>query len=546
MQSVLGNRSWRLAFALVAGFLVVSLPVPGHSQQVQGVQTLDHLALAALIDQRLADKWGKEVQPAPTASDAEFLRRVYLDLIGRIPRVAEVRAFLSDPSPRKRELVVEDLLANPLYVSHFGTTLQNLILPNSPNQQFRVFAGNFKTWLEQQLQKDVPYDQVVREILTASVPGQVQGRPAPPVMAQQGQLSPIAFYQANEQKPENLAANTARIFLGVKLECAQCHDHPFAQWSRDQFWGLAAFFSTVQPPQRFVPGQGVQKIDIKPREIKIPETNKVVKANFLDNKEPEWRDAEDPRVTLANWVTSAKNPYFARTTVNRIWGHLFGVGLIDPIDDEPTDENPVSHPQLLEELTQQFVAHRFDLKYLIRAIVNTKAYQRTSEQTHPSQANPRMFARMSVRGLTPEQLFDSVALATGYKDNAQANGRGAFFAPNSPRGDFLLRFASQERATEKETSILQALSLMNGKFIADATSLRTSTTLAAVCDAPFLSTQQKLETLFLATLSRLPRAEELARLSEYVQRGGARNDEHAALADVFWALLNSPEFVLNH
>lgn len=523
--------------------LVMLGPVAG---ELCAQEKLDPQRLAARIDQRLEEKWDKAVTPAPRADDAEFLRRLYLDLVGRIPRVSEVREFLDDPSPDKRRRAVEELLKHPQHIAHFGTTLQNLILPPANNQQFRFFAVGFKTWLEGELQKDTPYDQMVRAIITASTnqPGGM-GRQA--FVQQQQGASPFAFIQANEQKPENLAASASRIFLGVKLECAQCHDHPFARWSRDQFWEMAAFFSTVQPNQRFVQGQGVQQVAFKPREIKIPGTDKVVKARFLDGQDPAWKEGTDPRVILADWITSPKNPYFARTTVNRVWGHLLGVGIIDPVDDEPTEENPISHPELLAELAEQFVAHNYDLKYLIRAITATRAYQRTSAQSHPSQAEARVFARMPVRGMTPEQLFDSLALAAGYRETAvQPNRFAVLPGLNNARGDFLNRFAGQERATEKQTSILQALALMNGKFVADATSLERSSTLAAVADAPFLTTPQKIETLYLAALSRLPRPAEMERLLTYVNQGGARNDPRTALADVFWVLLNSSEFVLNH
>src|SRR5262249_27583586 len=154
------------------------------------------------------------------------------------------------------------------------------------------------------------------------------------------------------------------------------------------------------------------------RTIKIPNTEKVVTARFLDGGDPPFQDGVNSRVTLADWVTSERNPYFARTGANRVWGHFFGIGLADPVDDEPTEENPISHPELLTELTRQFVAHKFDVKYLIRAITSSQAYQRTSAVTDPAQSEqPRLFARMALRGMTPEQLFDSLAQATGYRDD---------------------------------------------------------------------------------------------------------------------------------
>jgi hypothetical protein len=493
-------------------------------------------ALTARIDQLIAAHWAERgIKPAPPADDAEFLRRVSLDLTGRIPRVSEVRAFLSDRSPDRRRRLVERLLEAPAYVNHFSDVWRAVLLSEAGNQQAQFAAGSLQAWLRVQIRANVPYDQMVREILMAPTP--FGGGPAP---ANRGGLDPSAFYQANEFKPENLAASTSRIFLGVRLECAQCHDHPFASWKKTQFWEYAAFFAGIQPrrgPTGFAPGE--ERL-VSPRSIRIPNTDKVVAARFLSGQEPRWKPAVDSRVTLAQWVTSPDNPYFARTAVNRLWAHFFGVGLIDPVDEEPTDENPISHPELLAELTREFIAHKYDVPFLIRAITASRTYQLTSAVTDPSQNEPRAFAHMAVKGLTAEQLFASLAEATGYREG------GVPQAASRARADFLARFASQDRPTESRTSILQALSLMNGRFIADSTSLERSTTLAAVADAPFLDTAGRIEALYLATLSRAPRPEETGRLVAYVNSGGPRQDQRAALADVFWALLNSPEFILNH
>ncbi len=540
-----------LGLGLAWGRLAADPTPAPRKEAATAEEVLDAQALAARIDRHINARLAERgVKPAAPASDAEFLRRVYLDLTGRIPRVADARAFLEDKSPDKRRRLVERLLESPQYVAHLGATWTTIILPKS-NQQFQNFAFAFKPWIEKQVREDVPYDKMVRELLATPLPfgptaprGVVLQR----VGAQGGPVNPFAYYQANELKPENLASNTSRVFLGVRLECAQCHDHPFTSWKRKQFWEYAAFFAGVQP-QRRVPVQGrVQPQTPNPnaRTIKIPNTEKVVEARFLGGAIPAFQDGVNSRVTLADWVTSASNPYFARTGANRVWSHLFGIGVADPVDDEPTDENPVSHPELLADLTRQFVAHKFDVKYLIRAITASQAYQRTSAVTDAAQAEqPRLFARMPLRGMTPEQLFDSLAQATGYRDNITGPVQ-IRFNPAVPRAQFLAKFASQERRTETQTSILQALSLMNGKFVADATSLERSTTLAAVVDAPFMDTARRIETLYLATLTRLPRPEELARMVAHVEAGGARGDRNAALGDVFWVLLNSSEFILNH
>jgi hypothetical protein len=506
-------------------------------------QVLDAEALAARIDQYIEAKLAEEgVKPAPLTDDAEFLRRGYLDLTGRIPRVADARTFLEDKSPDRRRRLVERLLDSPQHVAHMGTTWTATILPVG-NNRFQNLALTFKPWVEKQVRDDVPYDRMVRELLTLPATNGIVARGAVPVNGRQGPaLSPFSFYQANEFKPENLAAATSRIFLGVRLECAQCHNHPFASWKRDQFWSLAAFFTDIQP--RFARRPGAQPVPAtNGRSIKIPMTEKVVPARFLVGAAPKFQPEVNARVTLADWVTSGDNPYFARTGANRIWAHFFGLGLNDPVDDEPTDDRPVSHPELLAELTQQFVAHKFDVKYLMRAITLSKAYQRTSAATARGQEEPRLFARMALKGMTPEQLFDSLAQATGYRDTPTPGVR--FRGPQNARAMFLIKFAAQEKRTETHTSILQALALMNGKFISDATSVERSTTLAAVVDSPFLSTAQRVETLYLAALTRRPRAEELSRMVTYVESGGPRGDSDAALTDVFWVLLNSSEFLFN-
>jgi hypothetical protein len=437
--------------------------------------------------------------------------------------------------------LIEKLLASPQYVDHFTNTWRSLILPSSGDQRLNFLANSFEVWLRDKVRNDTGFDSVARDIIAA--PLRPTGRGGAAI---QQNTSLQAFFQANEFKPENLASTSTRVFLGIRLECAQCHDHPFAAWKRQQFWETAAFFANTRPVA-VVPGKTrFQPPPANLRMLTIPGTNTTVTAKFPDGTIPRWENQSDPREAFADWMVSPKNPYFARTIANRVWAHFFGHGLIDPVDNEPTAENPISHPELLDELAQQFVAHRFDVKYLIRAITASKAYQMTSVQTHPSQKEARLFARMAVRGLTPEQLFDSLAQATGYRDPQAVPGRQIGFNPNSPRSEFLAKFATTDSVTERHTSILQALALMNGKFVGDATSLEKSKTLTAVAEAPFFDTPGRIEALYLATLSRTPRQEEMDRLTAYVNGGGPQHDPRAALADVFWALLNSSEFFLNH
>ncbi len=506
----------------------------------------DARAVAAKIDEMIALRWEKAgVRPAAAADDAEFVRRVYLDVAGRVPPVAEVRKFLADPSPDKRARLVEKLLEGPGYVTHFSNTWRDLLLPdNDADFQVRFARPQFENWVRKQFAENVGYDRIARELLTMplpSNPNSSQPRRFDPY-GQDGQMTPMIYYQTKMGKPEELAAGMSRLFLGVRLECAQCHDHPFAQWKREQFWNQAAFFAGVRSNRPDFFGQLSEVPDT--REINIAGTERVAQAVFLDGKEPEWKYKVGARTTLVDWMTAADNPFFARAAANRLWGQFLGTGIVDPVDDF-NDDNPASHPEVLDLLAREFAGHKFDLKFLVRVITATKAYQLSSAASDPSQNEPRTFARMAVKGLTPEQLYDSVAQATGFRDPSPRNQRA--FIVGGPKADFMNKFAnSQDKRTEFQTSIPQALALMNSQLITGATSVDRSETLAAVVNAPFMDTPQRVETLFLATLSRKPTDEEMARLVKYVESGGGAKDSKKALADVFWVLLNSAEFILNH
>jgi hypothetical protein len=498
----------------------------------------DAAAMAARIDQLIEAGYNANgVKPAPLADDSEFVRRVYLDLTGRIPHVSEVRAFLDDPASNKRRRLVEELLKGPHYVNHFTHVWRDLLLPQNNNQQVQFLAAEMENWLRPQLRDNKPYDGMVRELLTGSASSRG-------IAMQRIQTGSTTFFRANEGKPENIAAAASRLFLGIKLECAQCHNHPFASWSREQFWQFAAFFSGIrqQQPQAGVFSGVIDNTRI--HEIKIPNTEKTVQARFLDGTQPKWRDGDSAREVLSNWLTAGDNPFFAKAIANRLWGHFFGLGIIDPVDDFG-EANPPSHPELLDELGRALVQNRFDLQYLIRAITATRTYQRTSRLTDSSQDDLHLFCRMPLKGLSAEQIFDSLAIATGHRGTPLAPGNFTIF--DGTRAAFLTKFAnSSDKRTEYHTSILQALALMNGQFVADATSLERSETLAALLDAPFLDTRQRLDALYLAALSRPMREREAQRLVPYINRGGPSGDSRRAFADVFWALLNSSEFILNH
>jgi len=536
---ILSFLTW-LAWATA---ISVGVPVPAADDVAPaGTSVDDAQTLADQIDKRIAERWAADqITPAPIADDAEFFRRANLDLCGRIPAGSEVRDFLADSSPDKRRDAIERMLASPTYIVNTTNRWREVMLPEADSEQeVRFVLPGFEAWLRSRIAENRNYAEIAREILTLPVEsGDVQP------FAQPDKPTPAAFYLAKQAKPENLGAATSRLFLGVRIECAQCHDHPFDEWKRDQFWSYAAFFAEFQPMAADNPAQVVTSLLTDRRSLKIPETDRTVEAAFLTSEPVAASASGSPRERLADWITSADNPWFARAAANRIWAQMFGIGLVDPPDDFGPN-NPPSHPELLNELAKAFVAHNYDFKFLIRAITLSQTYQRTSRRTHESQDDPRAFARLPVRALSPEQIFDSLAQATGYLQPFDPE-QPLNFNNDQSRQEFLETFANDSQSTaERQSTILQALTLMNGAFVASATDVGASQTLTAVVEAPFLDVSEKIEALFLATLSRPPRPEELSRFREYVESGGPEQAAGKALGDVFWALLNSSEFAVNH
>jgi hypothetical protein len=506
---------------------------------------IDAQALSARIDKLIGIRLAQEkIVAAPATDDAEFFRRLRLDLNGRIPSVTQLADFLDDPRTDKRRRWIDQLMDGrdnaPLYVQHFTHFWRRQLLAQTPAQSDAVITP-LENWLHKQVKLNTPYDRLARGLLTDA--------------------DAVGFFVANENKPENLASRTSRLLLGVKLECAQCHDdRSGGKWKRTQFWEYAAFFTGLDGSQGqsgVVATPRAQKAG--PARIQVGTSKTWVEARFPDGRLPNWQGAVTPRQALAEWLARADNPWFARTAVNRLWHFLFGVGLIDPVDGLGIEDNPPSHPQLLDELVRQFVAHDFDVKFLLRAITGSQTYQRSSRASSvrnagfspftfhpgpkpalrtPGQAEARLFARAASRALTPEQLFDSLVLATGYRPGRAKGG------PNSLRADFLAPFDDpNSEPVDFQASIQQALMMMNGKFTTEATSSSRSVTVAAVIDSnrprPLA---RRIEDLYLVTLSRRPRPQEIRRLLDYA----AARDSKQALRDIFWALLNSTEFVLNH
>ncbi len=531
---------------LLVGLLSAPGPVSAGETSPPAVSAPDAAQkLADRIDALIEQRWAADgITPAPLADDAEFLRRVSLDLCGRIPPGSVVRDFIDSTSPTKRREAIDRLLDSSTYIVHATNRWREAMLPEADSDELlrRLAVPTFESWLRSRIAENRDYAEIVREVLTLPV----QGGAAMEGFNQPSASTPEAFYRAKQAKPENLGAATSRLFLGVRLECAQCHDHPFDSWKRDQFWSYAAFFSEFQQPSAGPVTDALKAVLTPPsNSLRIPDTDQVAQAAFLAGPAPDWTDSQSAREKLADWITSPDNPWFARAAANRVWAQMFGQGLVDPVDDFGPN-NPPSHPEVLDELAKAFVEHQHDLRFLTRAIALSKTYQRTSRRTHPSQDAPRLFARMPVRAMSPEQMFDSLA---------QATGRFTFFDPEQPlnfssdpaRQEFLETFTNDSESTvERQSTILQALTLMNGSFVTTATDIAASQSLTAVIEAPFLNTPERIEALYFAALSRPPRPDELARLQAYVDDGGPEKDPKKALADVFWALLNANEFALNH
>lgn len=482
-------------------------------------RSADPQAVADRIDRLLTDAHVRAgVTPAAIADDAEFLRRIYLDATGTIPTASEAVAFIDATDVGKRAKLIDRLLASPAFARHFATVWRRTWLPQADTPATAPQAEAFERWLRTRLAAGVSYDGLVRDVLAAPA------RPEPDAPS-----AAWAFLELNGFRPEDLAANASRAFLGLNLDCAQCHDHPFAKWSREQFWETAAFFA---PPGKG--GAPAERLAVV-----IPGTRRTAAPALVTGEAVPWPEQWDDRTgrrVFANWATEKANPYFARNAVNRVWSQLFGTGLVEPLD-ALVDEKPPVHPKLLDELAAAFADSNFDLRFLVAAVTRSRAYQRTgrwpSGQTPPPAES---FARSEVRGLGGEQLFHALLAATGRPVTDDAR-------PDDPavvaRRRFADRFRS-ERPARSDRTIPQALLLMNGESTAEGTS-----TVRAVAEAPFLSARQKLDTLFLATLSRRPTPDEARPLLARVE-AASRGRERDAWEDVFWALLNSAEFGTNH
>lgn len=515
--------SRRRLFSRYLAVIVVSLGAIGPMVVCRG-EVATPSEGAALINRHFEEHWAaRHIEPASPADDATFLRRATLDLIGRTPTLGETRQFLGSSNADKRRDLIERLLRQPAHARHFASVWRRIWLPQTQAPPHDYLADEFEHWLALEFQSRTSYDEIVRRLLSAASPPQS-------AVSSHRPGAPKTFLLANEMRPEELAANASRELLGVNLECAQCHDHPFASWKRQQFWQAAAFFVNSD-------------VSAEAPEIPIPDSSETASAQVWTGDQLDWvssDEASSPRRVFAEWTTSSTNPYFARNAVNRLWHHLLGAPLCEPIDDlSSADQSP--HAELLDKLATALAAHDFDLRFVTQAIMESRTYQLNGPRTEESRSQSD-FDVAAVRSMSGEQLYDSLELATG---------RPALQLDlDSPerllqRRQFVDAFQANSLERPKR-SVVQSLALMNGVAVAELTDSEQCPTVAVVAEGPFTSDSQRVEFLYKTILSRDPSPEESDSLVKLLEDARRRDALKPALADIVWAMLNSVEFNTNH
>jgi hypothetical protein len=506
---------------------------------------------ANYIDEHVFARLQKlRMNPSALSSDSEFVRRAYLDLIGILPTPAETRAFLADPQPDKRARLIDVLLDRPEFADFWALHWSDL-LRNEEKQLDRKGMRIFHAWLRDCILHGKPLNEMARELIASR--GSTYAVP------------PANYYRALRD-PQTRAEATAQVFLGVRMQCAKCHNHPFNQWTQNDYHQLAAFFPRVQykivenrrkdnlDKHEFVGEQIVVIDDLC--EVTHPVTGAYLRPKFLGGEEPALGPTGDRLKALADWVARPDNPFFARTQANRIWAHLLGKGIVDPTDDF-RQSNPPANGPLLEALTKDLVEHHFDLKHLVRRIMNSRTYQLSAVPDATNKDDETNFSHALIRPLPAESLLDGISQVTGVPAvfDGYPVGLRATQLPGLPSltrkgvsGDavkFLRLFGKPERLLScdcersTDTTLAQALQLITGSLLNKAVTEPDNWLGRLVREGR--SNREIIDELFLAALSRSPSP---AEQSAIVSRVDAAPDRRAALEDVLWALLNSKEFML--
>jgi hypothetical protein len=536
---VLGGLVAALAFAAAWG-----IPASGADRDRDGSTSKGSAAKKAdELDAMIQEAWDKaSIRPSAVATDAEFLRRVYLDLLGRVPTVQEATAFLNNKDSGKRAKLVEYLLDHPDYAKNLGN-LWTIQLLGRKRQERRVDRAELSSWLRRQFAENRPWNEVAYELITAKGSNK-----------QNGAVNYTLAHLENGAVP--LTAITTRVFLGQQIQCTQCHDHPSNDWKQKDFWGINAFFKGVRPEE-------VTKTDATGAEVyDHTELNdepsaayvaferrnaymEIAFPTYLDGRKISQGTDVDRREALGKFITEPANDQFARAFVNRMWGHLFGRGFVQPVDDFGA-HNPPSHPELLDKQATDFKASGYDVKALIRRLTACRAYNLTSVMTKENEKDETLFSHMMLKPMTPEQLFDSLLVAT----EAHKTGADIDKTRNAWLNQFVVTFGNDEEGetTTFQGTIPQALMMMNGELMAKATGGKPGSYLAKLFDRARSAGRGRpehfvIDHLYLAALSRHPSQAELAHAAKYM---GSSPDPIGVVEDLFWSLLNSNEFVLNH
>jgi hypothetical protein len=480
------------------------------------------------------------IAPSEPCGGSEFIRRASLDAIGALPTAEEVRAFLDDPDPKRREKLIDRLLADPRYGDHWANKWGDLLRPNP----FRAGVKSVYTldeWIRQSFRENKPFDQFAREILTARGSTHRDG--------------PVVVLR-DRREPADITTFVSQVFLGLRLECAKCHHHPNEKWGQEDFYQFAAFFGQLRRK-----GQGISApisgeaefIGFVPGtsgEVRHPVTGEIMRPKPLDGPLAAVDPKHDPREALAAWVSQPDNPFFARATVNRVWGELMGRGIVHPVDDFRAS-NPPTNPALLDALAKDFVTHGYDLKHLIRTIMCSNVYQLSSIPNQYNARDTRNFSRFYRRRPTAEVSLDTLCDLTGVPESLQGlapGSRAVRVWNNRLDSDFLDAFgrpnASADPPCERqaEGSVVQALHLMNSTRL--MAKIGNANGRAARLAKSERTPVDIVNELYLAAYARYPNPKELeAATAAFTATGATRQ---SATEDVLWALINSAEFVFNH
>lgn len=473
-----------------------------------------------------------QILPSDLCSDEEFLRRVYLDVTGRLPTIEETTAYLNNPAADKRAQLVDQLVDSDDFAD-FWTLKWTDILRSNSKKVTAIGTHKFRRWVYDSIRTDKPFNQFAHELVTAS--GSVFENPA-------------ANYWRASRDPNDAVETTAQLFLGIRIQCAKCHNHPFERWSQDNYYGIAAAFTRIARQK----GDTAEEEVIYPMptgEITQPRTGKQMKVHLLLKGDVDDAPGQDRREVFANWLTAADNPFFAKTAVNRIWGHLLGRGIVEPVDDF-RDSNPPSNAKLLDELAAQFVKNNFSQKFVVKTILKSRTYQLSSRKNNFNKDDEIYSSHSNTRLLSAEQLLDAICQVTNVPETFAGlpAGTRAVSLADPPTDHYFLKIFGQpqrEMACQcersNESNLSQALQMINGPTVHGK--LRADTGRIAVFAKENKPDDEVITTLYLAALSRKPTQAELDAAKKHI---AAQQDRRLALEDVGWAILNSKEFLFQH